>query len=95
MERSTQRVLTTQVGSLARPRELIELARAQPGKFNYGTPGNGTAQHLMTELLKQQTGINLVNIPYKSGASAVNAILAGEAHLFFAGLPAAPKRRAD
>lgn len=70
-------------------KELIELARAQPGKLNYGTPGNGTAQHLMTELLKQQVGINLVNIPYKSGAGAVNAILAGEAHLFFAGLPAA------
>jgi tripartite-type tricarboxylate transporter receptor subunit TctC len=68
---------------------LIELARSQPGKLNYGTPGNGTAQHLMTELLKQQTGIDLVNIPYKSGAAAITAILAGEAHLFFAGLPAA------
>jgi tripartite-type tricarboxylate transporter receptor subunit TctC len=70
-------------------KELIELARSQPGRLNYGTPGNGTAQHLMTELLKQQVGINLVNIPYKSGASAITAILAGEAHLFFAGLPAA------
>jgi len=70
-------------------KELIELARSQPGKLNYGTPGNGTAQHLMTELMKQQYGINLVNIPYKSGAGAITAILAGEAHLFFAGLPAA------
>ncbi len=70
-------------------KELIELARSQPRKLNYGTPGNGTAQHLMTELLKQQYGIDLVNIPYKSGAGAITAILAGEAHLFFAGLPAA------
>jgi tripartite-type tricarboxylate transporter receptor subunit TctC len=70
-------------------KELIELARAQPGKLNYGTPGNGTAQHLMTELMKQQYGIDLVHIPYKSGAGAITAILAGEAHLFFAGLPAA------
>ena len=70
-------------------KELIELARARPGKLNYGTPGNGTAQHLMTELMKQQYGIDLVHVPYKSGAGAITAILAGEAHLFFAGLPAA------
>lgn len=70
-------------------KELIDLARSQPGKLNYGTPGNGTAQHLMTELLKQQAGINVVHIPYKSGAGAVAALVTGEAHLFFAGLPAA------
>jgi len=70
-------------------KELVELARSRPGKLNYGTPGNGTAQHLMTELLKQQAGIDLVHIPYKSGAGAVTAILGGEAQLFFAGLPVA------
>lgn len=70
-------------------KDLIDLARSQPGKLNYGTPGNGTAQHLMTELLKQQAGINVVHIPYKSGAGAVAALVTGEAHLFFAGLPAA------
>jgi tripartite-type tricarboxylate transporter receptor subunit TctC len=70
-------------------KELIELARSQPGKLNYGSPGNGTAQHLTTELLKQQTGINMVHIPYKSGGAAVTAILSGEAQLFFAGLPPA------
>ena len=74
------------VGSV---KELIELARSRPGKLNYGTPGNGTAQHLMTELLKQQAGIDLVHIPYKSGAGAVTALLGGEAQLFFAGLPVA------
>jgi len=75
--------------------ELIELARARPGKLNYGSPGNGTAQHLTTELLKARTGVEMVHIPYKSGASAVNAILQGEAQLFFAGLPPAlPQLRA-
>jgi tripartite-type tricarboxylate transporter receptor subunit TctC len=70
-------------------KELIELARSQPGKLNYGSPGNGTAQHLTTELLKARTGVDMVHIPYKSGGSAVNAILTGEAQLFFAGLPPA------
>lgn len=70
-------------------KQLIDYAKSQPGKLNYGSPGNGTAQHLTTELLKMQTGINLVHIPYKSGAAAVNAILTGEAQLFFAGLPPA------
>ena len=70
-------------------KELIELARSRPGKLNYGSPGNGTAQHLTTELLKARTGIDMVHIPYKSGGSAVNAILMGESQLFFAGLPPA------
>ncbi len=70
-------------------KELIELARSRPGKLNYGSPGNGTAQHLTTELLKARTGIDMVHIPYKSGGSAVNAILVGESQLFFAGLPPA------
>jgi tripartite-type tricarboxylate transporter receptor subunit TctC len=70
-------------------KQLIDFAKSHPGKLNYGSPGNGTAQHLTTELLKMQTGINMVHIPYKSGAGAVSAILSGEAHLFFAGLPPA------
>jgi tripartite-type tricarboxylate transporter receptor subunit TctC len=70
-------------------KELIELARSRPGKLNYGSPGPGTAQHLTTELIKKQTGVDMVHIPYKSGAAAVSAILGGEAHVFFAGLPPA------
>jgi tripartite-type tricarboxylate transporter receptor subunit TctC len=70
-------------------KDLIELARSRPGKLNYGSPGNGTAQHLMTELLKARTGVDMVHVPYKSGGSAVNAILTGETQLFFAGLPPA------
>jgi tripartite-type tricarboxylate transporter receptor subunit TctC len=70
-------------------KELIELARSRPGKLNYGSPGNGTAQHLTTELLKARTGTDMVHIPYKSGGSAVTAIMTGEAQLFFSGLPPA------
>ena len=70
-------------------KELIELARTSIGKLNYGSPGNGTAQHLTTELLKKRTGVDMVHVPYKSGAGAVNAVLAGEVQLFFAGLPPA------
>jgi tripartite-type tricarboxylate transporter receptor subunit TctC len=68
---------------------LLDLARSQKGKLNYGSPGNGTAQHLTTELLKVKTGIDVVHVPYKSGAAAVNAVLGGEAQLFFAGMPPA------
>jgi len=70
-------------------KDLVEFARARPGKLNYGTPGPGTSQHLTTELIKIRTGIDMVHIPYKSGASAINGILGGEAQLFFAGLPPA------
>ena len=70
-------------------KELIELARTRPGKLNYGSPGPGTAQHLTTELIKKQTGIDMVHIPYKSGAAAVSALLGGEAQVFFSGLPPA------
>lgn len=68
---------------------LLDLARSQKGKLNYGSPGNGTAQHLTTELMKVRTGVDMVHVPYKSGAGAVNAVLGGEAQLFFAGMPPA------
>ena len=70
-------------------KELIDVARTQKTKLNYGSPGNGTAQHLTTELLKKRAGVDMVHVPYKSGAGAVNAVLGGEVQLFFAGLPPA------
>ncbi len=48
--------------------ELIALARKEPGKLSYATPGSGTAMHLGVEMLKSQTGIDIVHIPYKGGA---------------------------
>ena len=57
--------------------ELIALARKQPGKLAYATPGTGTAMHLSVELLKTTAGIDLVHVPYKGGAPAQQDVLGG------------------
>ncbi len=58
-------------------RELIALAKKEPGKLAYATPGSGTAMHLSVELLKTSTGIDLVHVPYKGGAPAQQDVIAG------------------
>lgn len=57
--------------------ELIALARKNPGKLSYATPGSGTAMHLSVELLKSQAGIDLVHVPYKGGAPAQQDVMGG------------------
>jgi tripartite-type tricarboxylate transporter receptor subunit TctC len=57
--------------------ELIALARKNPGKLSYATPGSGTAMHLSIELLKAQAGIDLVHVPYKGGAPAQQDVMGG------------------
>jgi len=57
--------------------ELIALAKKQPGKLGYATPGSGTAMHLSIELLKTQAGIDLVHVPYKGGAPAQQDVIGG------------------
>ncbi len=57
--------------------ELIALAKKEPGKLAYATPGSGTAMHLSVELLKTSTGIDLVHIPYKGGAPAQQDVMSG------------------
>lgn len=69
--------------------ELIELARSRPGAYNYASVGNGSPQHLSAELFKTTAGVDLVHVPYKGGGPATVAVLQGEAHLFFAGMPPA------
>jgi tripartite-type tricarboxylate transporter receptor subunit TctC len=64
-------------------RELIALARAQPGRLNYASAGNGVANHLAGELFKQMAGIDLVHVPYKGAPQAVNDVLAGHMNLMF------------
>ncbi len=59
--------------------ELIALARAQPGKLNYASTGNGTAVHLAGELLKATAQLDVVHVPYKGGAEAITALMTGEA----------------
>ena len=57
--------------------ELIALAKKNPGKLSYATPGSGTAMHLSVELLKAQAGIDIVHIPYKGGAPAQQDVMGG------------------
>jgi tripartite-type tricarboxylate transporter receptor subunit TctC len=68
-------------------REFIDVAKAQPGKFNYGSPGTGTPNHLGGELLKALAGIIIIHVPYKGGGPALTDLLAGQLHMMFAGLP--------
>jgi tripartite-type tricarboxylate transporter receptor subunit TctC len=62
--------------------ELIALAKANPGRYAYATPGSGTAMHLAMELLKTQAGIDLLHVPYKGGAPALQDVLGGRVPLF-------------
>src|SRR5712671_2595203 len=57
--------------------ELIALAKKNPGKLAYATPGSGTAMHLSVELLKTTAGIDLVHVPYKGGAPAQQDVMSG------------------
>lgn len=64
-------------------RELIALAKSQPGKLNYASAGNGVANHLAGELFKQMTGTDIVHVPYKGAPQAVTDVLAGHMNLMF------------
>ena len=57
--------------------ELIALAKKEPGKLAYATPGSGTAMHLSVEMLKTGAGVDLVHVPYKGGAPAQQDVMAG------------------
>jgi tripartite-type tricarboxylate transporter receptor subunit TctC len=59
--------------------ELIAAVRAQPGKLNYASTGNGTAVHLAGEMLKSTANLDVVHVPYKGGAEAITALMTGEA----------------
>ena len=58
--------------------ELSTYVRARPGKTNYGSPGNGTPQHLALELLKQRLKLDILHVPYKSAAAANTDLLGGQ-----------------
>jgi tripartite-type tricarboxylate transporter receptor subunit TctC len=70
-------------------RELISLAKAQPGKLNYASPGPGSTQHLAAELFRLTAGIDLMHIPYKGGAQAQTDVAGGQAQMMFNVLPSA------
>jgi tripartite-type tricarboxylate transporter receptor subunit TctC len=67
--------------------ELVAYAGAEPGKLNYASAGHGSPFHLSAELFKAQTGANMVHIPYKGSAPALNDLLAGQVQLMFDNVP--------
>jgi tripartite-type tricarboxylate transporter receptor subunit TctC len=67
--------------------DLIAAAKAQPGKLAYGSFGNGSGPNIITELFRQQTGIDVLHVPYKGGAQVTAALLAGEIPFMFDSLP--------
>jgi len=68
-------------------RELIAYAKRNPGKLNYATSGSGAAPHLAAVLFMRLAGVDMVHVPYKGGAPAVQSVLAGETQLSFATPP--------
>ena len=67
--------------------ELIAAAKAAPGKLNYSTSGNGSAPHLAMSLFNQLAGTQMTHVPYKGGAPAIQAVMAGETQVTFGTSP--------
>jgi tripartite-type tricarboxylate transporter receptor subunit TctC len=62
--------------------ELVTYAKANPGKIVFGSQGYGTAPHLLTEMLKLETGVNIVHVPYRGTNPAITDLLAGQIQMF-------------
>jgi len=69
-------------------RELIALAKRDPGKLSYGSSGNGTAPHLAGEMFKAAAGVDILHVPYRGAGPAVNDTVGGHVQLTFVGLGA-------
>jgi tripartite-type tricarboxylate transporter receptor subunit TctC len=74
----------TGITSLA---QLIQYLKSNPGKLNFATSGNGSAPHLAAVLFQRVAGVEMVHVPYKGGAPAVQSVLAGDTQLSFATPP--------
>ncbi len=68
-------------------KDLIEFAKSNPGKLNYGSTGSGSSNHLSMELFMGLTGTKMVHIPYKGSAPAVAALVGGDTDLLFDNIP--------
>jgi tripartite-type tricarboxylate transporter receptor subunit TctC len=85
---SAQNALVTKKGlNIKSAKELVEYAKANPGKLNYGSTGSGSSNHLSMELLMNMTGAKLTHVPYKGSAPAVAALMAGEIDVLFDNVP--------
>jgi len=77
-------------------RELIDYAKANPGKLNYGSAGNGTSHHLAGELFKVLTGTQINHVPYKGAGPAMQDLLGGQVDMMFDGMgSSAPQIRGN
>jgi tripartite-type tricarboxylate transporter receptor subunit TctC len=68
--------------------EFIAYAKANPGKINMASAGNGTGQHVAGELFKMMTGVNMVHVPYRGAAPALNDLIGGQVQVMFDSLTA-------
>lgn len=69
--------------------ELVALARQRPGALNYASHGTGTANHLLTELLRLETGIGITHIPYRGGGPAMTDLVSGQVQMLLDVIPSA------
>ena len=73
-------------------KDFLAYARANPGKLNYGSPGNGTSPHIAVEVFNREANVKLTHVPYKGAGPALNDLLGGVIHLAFdpgVGIPSA------
>lgn len=70
-------------------KQLVALAKAQPGKMNFGSGGVGVGIHMAGELFNYAAGVKIVHVPYQGAAPAMTALMAGEVDMMFNGLPPA------
>lgn len=68
-------------------KELVALAKKNPGKLNFGSPGVGSSPHLTGELVKMLTGSDIVHVPYKGNAEAITDLVSGRVSIVFTGVP--------
>ena len=82
-------IVTGKASGLTTVKQLIDYAKANPGKISFASAGQGTLSHLVGELLKLEAGINIVHVPYKGAAPATSDLIAGTVQLMFPDLPPA------
>src|SRR5215471_2377297 len=73
-------------------KEFVALIKANPGKWDYATSGAGTSPHLATEMFKSAAGVDMVHLPFKGNAEAMNAFLGGHVKVYFSQVPAVLQR---
>ncbi len=69
--------------------EFIAYAKANPGQINMGSAGIGGINHLLGEMFKSMTGVDMFHVPYRGGALAITDLISGQIHVLFTGVPTA------